>query len=343
MFDFIFCYNLYIPMPLEIIREDITRLMTDAIVHSTNPKLKMGRGSSESIFNAAGKELLINALKVFSYCAPGDVILTSAFNLASKYIIHTVGPIWAGGMDHEAEVLGSCYHQALNCAIENNIKSIAFPLISAGVHGYPKDEALRIAITTIQTFLLNHEIKVYLVVYDKQVYQLSTKLFTSVKQYIDDNYVEKSKADYRLRDIEIDSYPINYNKEISNSEITFDDLFNKLDKSFSESLLSLIDKRNMSDVETYKKANISKAHFSKIRSHKEYRPTKTTVLAFCIALSLSLDECIKLLEKAGFSLSNSSKLDLIVKYFIKHKNYDIYEINNVLFEYDQTLLGSNTL
>lgn len=330
-------------MPLEIIREDITRLMTDAIVHSTNPKLKMGRGSSESIFNSAGKELLTKALKEFSYCAPGDVVITSAFNLASKYIIHTVGPIWSGGMNQEAEILGSCYNQALNCAIKNNIKSIAFPLISAGVHEYPKVEALRIAVTTIQNFLLNHEIKVYLVVYDKQVYQLSTKLFTSVNQYIDDNYVEKRKVDYRLRDVELDSFSVNLNKEILHSESTFEDLFNKLDKSFSESLLSLIDKRNLSDVETYKKANISKAHFSKIRSHKEYRPSKSTVLAFCIALSLNIDECINLLEKAGFSLSNSSKHDLIVKYFIENKNYDIYEINNVLFEYDQTLLGSNTL
>lgn len=328
-------------MPLEIIREDIARLSTDAIVHSTNTKLRKGTGSSESIFKLAGDDLE-HKLNQIGYCAPGEVIITSGYKLSAKHIIHTVGPKWMGGDYQEEVLLEKCYRNSLECALKHNIKSIAFPLISAGNYGYPKDEALHIAVSTIQSFLLKHEMLVYLVVFDKQVYQLSTQLFQSVNQYIDDHYVETRT--FKARNIS-DEYEMNRNVSYSRlgSSKSLDDVLLELDESFSQSLLKLIDKKGLTDVETYKRANITKAHFSKIRTHKNYRPTKTTVLAFCIALKLSLKETNTLLEKAGFSLSNSSILDLIVKFFIENKNYDVYEINLVLFEYDQTLLGSNVL
>lgn len=331
-------------MPLEIIREDIARMSTDAIVHSTNSRLRKGTGSSESIFRLAGEELPKKLLQI-GYCAPGEVIITPGFKLSAKYIIHTVGPEWIDGSHHEAIQLENCYRNALECAHKHNLKSIAFPLISAGNYGYPKDEALHIAVSTIQLFLLKHEMLVYLVVFDKQVYQLSTQLFQSVNQYIDDHYVELRQYDYRNRTNDLLNHEIDrsfsYSRLGSNRSI--DDVLLELDESFSQSLLKLIDSKGLTDVETYKRANITKAHFSKIRTHKNYRPTKTTVLAFCVALKLSLKETNVLLEKAGFSLSNSSKLDLIVKFFIINKQFDINEINQVLFEYDQTLLGSNVL
>lgn len=331
-------------MPFEIIREDITRLMTDAIVHPTNPKLKMGRGSSEAIFKLAGINELTEACKLIGYCAPGEAVLTPGFKLNAKHIIHTVGPIWNGGIDNESKLLESSYRKSLECALNHNLKSIAFPLISSGNYGYPKEEALRIAIHTIQSFLFEHEIMVYLVVYDKDAYQISSKLFLSIKSYIDDNYIEKSISSIRLESRNSNRV---FNRQHDESDLipisSFNDIFDHLDKSFSESLLSLIDTKKLKDVDVYKRANISKAHFSKIRSHVDYRPTKSTVLAFCIALRLSLSESINLLEKAGFSLSNSSKHDLIVRYFIERRMFDIYEINKVLFEYDQNLLGCNTL
>ncbi len=328
-------------MPLEIIRDDIARLGTDAIVHSTNTQLRKGTGSSESIFRLAGDELE-HKLNQVGYCAPGEVIITPGYKLNSKYIIHTVGPKWNGGDNQEEVLLKECYLNSLECALKHNLKSIAFPLISAGNYGYPKDEALHIAVSTIQSFLLKHEMMVYLVVFDKQVYQLSTQLFQSVNQYIDDHYVEIRT--FKARNIS-DEYEMNRNVSYSKLESSksLDDVLLELDESFSQSLLKLIDKKGLTDVETYKRANITKAHFSKIRTHNDYRPTKTTVLAFCVALKLSLKETTILLEKAGFSLSNSSILDLIVKFFIENKNYDVYEINLVLFEYDQTLLGSNVL
>lgn len=330
-------------MPFEIIREDITRLMTDAIVHPTNPKLKMGRGSSEAIFKLAGINELTEACKLIGYCAPGEAVLTPGFKLNAKYIIHTVGPIWNGGIDHESKQLESCYRKSLECALSHNLKSIAFPLISSGNYGYPKEEALKIAIQTIQSFLFEHEMMVYLVVYDKLAYQISSKLFLSIKSFIDDNYVEKSISSIRLESRSSKVFNHQYEEMDSTPFSSLNDMFNQLDKSFSESLLNIIDQKKLKDVDVYKCANISKAHFSKIRSHIDYRPTKSTVLAFCVALRLTLSESINLLEKAGFSLSNSSKHDLIVRYFIEHKIYDIFEINKVLFEYDQNLLGSNTL
>lgn len=331
-------------MPLEIIREDISRLKTEGIVHSTNSNLIKGKGSSEAIFSMAGYELE-QALSQIGFCAPGNAVITPGFKLDAKYIIHTVGPIWQGGTQNEAALLEACYLNSLNCALRHNIKSIAFPLISAGTYGYPKDEALQIAISTIQSFLLKHEIMIYLVVFDKQVYQLSTQLFQSVKQYIDDHYVETHFSVQKSRDIEVlnDSLHERVSYSKLESRKSLEDVLLGIDESFSETLLKLIDQKNMTDVETYKKANITKAHFSKIRTHHDYRPTKTTVLAFCVALRLSIKESNQLLEKAGFSLSNSSKLDLIIKYFIEQKNYNIFEINEVLFEYDQSLLGSNSI
>ena len=183
--------------------------------------------------------------------------------------------------------------------------------------------------------------KVYLVVFDKQVYQLSTQLFDSVKQYVDDHYVEIRGSRQRINSEETNFRT--YKKISYESSTSIDDILLELDSSFSETLLKLIDQKDLRDVDVYKRANISKAHFSKIRTHKDYRPTKTTVLAFCISLKLNLSETRDLLEKAGFSLSNSSKGDIIVRYFIENKRYDIYEVNEVLFEYDQQLLGSNTI
>ena len=327
-------------MPLEIIRDDISRLSTDAIVHTTNTNLIRGRGSSEAIFKSAGFKLE-EALQEIGHCEVGEAVITPGFNLESKYIIHTVGPVWIDGLHNESKVLEACYKGCLALALKHELKSIAFPLISAGTYGYPKDEALRIATSTIQSFLLKHEMKVYLVVFDKQVYQLSTQLFDSVKQYVDDHYVEIRGSRQRINSEETNFRT--YKKISYESSTSIDDILLELDSSFSETLLKLIDQKDLRDVDVYKRANISKAHFSKIRSHKDYRPTKTTVLAFCISLKLNLSETRDLLEKAGFSLSNSSKGDIIVRYFIENKRYDIYEVNEVLFEYDQQLLGSNTI
>ncbi|RUL49818.1 macro domain-containing protein [Lysinibacillus antri] len=332
-------------MPLHIIRNDITKMKTDAIVNAANSALKMGGGVCGVIFRAAGAEQLQVACNKIGQCAVGQAVITEGFQLHAKYIIHTVGPIWRGGGENEAELLARCYANALKLSKANGCKSIAFPLISSGIYGYPKREALDIAVSTINEFLVNNEMDVTIVVFDKKAVQISEKLFESIQHYIDDRYEEEFIFQNRNRDFEFEQVysemPIFESApEIIPKKRSLEDVLNQLDETFSERLLRLIDEKGKTDVEVYKKANIDRRLFSKIRTNLGYTPKKVTVIAFAIALELNLDETIDLLGTAGYTLSNSSKFDLIIQYFIEERNFDIYKINETLFTFDQVLLGA---
>lgn len=319
-------------MPFIIIRADITDLKTDAIVNAANHSLLGGGGVDGAIHKAAGRRLL-EECKALGGCKTGQAKITKGYNLPADYVIHTVGPVWEGGVKGEEKLLKSCYRSALELAYKHNLESIAFPLISSGVFGYPKDQALQVAISAISEFLMDHEMLVYLVVYDQSAFVLSGKLFSSVKAFIDDNYVEDHQSLARNLSYEMD---VCYSSKAMRS---LDDVLEELQETFSEHLIRMIDLKGKTDVETYKRANVNRKLFSKIRSDKYYRPSKMTVIAFSIALELNLDETKDLLEKAGFALSRSSKSDLIVEYFISEGNYNIHEINETLFAFDQPLLG----
>lgn len=334
-------------MPLTIVRNDITKMKVDAIVNAANSSLKMGGGVCGAIFRAAGVDQLQKACDEIGECAVGEAVITEAFNLDAKFIIHTVGPIWRGGSKNEAQLLASSYETSLQLAAKYNCKSIAFPLISSGIYGYPKGEALQIAVATISEFLLNSEMDVTIVVFDQQSVTLSEKLFHSIQQFIDDHYEEELES-YNLRRGEVEYYQV-YSDDILEKEdhIHYDsearsleDVLNQLDETFSERLLRLIDEKGKTDVETYKKANIDRRLFSKIKNKRDYTPQKKTVLAFAIALELNLDETIDLLSTAGYTLSNSRKFDLIIKFFIEQENFNIFEINEALFTFEQELLGA---
>lgn len=330
-------------MPLEIVRNDITKMSVDAIVNAANVSLRMGGGVCGAIFTAAGAEKLQAACDRLGGCNVGKAVITDGYSLPSRYIIHAVGPIWQGGSSSEEELLHACYKNALNLALEHKCESIAFPLISSGIYGYPKDQALQVAISAIGEFLLGHEMKVYLVVFDKKAFVLSERLFSAIEKYIDDNYVEERLYSERNRDIESYEYiPSMQSYQVSMptpSKRRLEDVVSHLDESFSGMLLRLIDEKGLTDVETYKRANIDRKLFSKIRSDKGYNPSRVTAVAFAIALELNLDETRDLLKKAGYSLSHSNKFDIIVEYFIEEGNYDIYKLNEALFAFDQILLG----
>lgn len=439
-------------MPLKIIRNDITKLECDAIVNAANPTLLGGGGVDGAIHKAAGRELLFACAKLGG-CKVGQAKLTGAYRLPCRYIIHTVGPKWRGGCYGEKEHLESCYKESLQLALEYKCQSIAFPLISSGVYGYPKELALRVAIDMLSGFLLEHDMLVYLVIYDKAAYQISEKLFTDITSYIDDKYVEErfdatfvqqnrryisdfgqydealtdpdrqrnpyfgessilpvgafeeeniarkyalnaSKAAPKQTEIAEESeedklseaagkadsheqsaigraviYPQKAHsiKQTKGSgkttgqwagespykttalwqtasledtqELKLDELISRIDESFSQMLLRKIDESGMTDAECYKKANIDRKLFSKIRNDIHYKPSKTTAIAFAIALELSLAETKDLLMKAGYALSHSNKFDIIIEYFISKKNYNVFEINEALFAFDQSLLG----
>lgn len=356
-------------MPFEIVRNDIVNMQVDAVVNTANPSPIIGSGVDSGIHKKAGYELLIARQKI-GCINFGDAVITPGFNLDAKYVIHTVGPIWEDGNHGEEQILSSCYRKSLTLAKENACDSIAFPLIATGNYGFPKPLALQIAVREISAFLLENEMQIYLVVFGKDAFALSEKLFKSVSSYIDENYIRSKTIDeygtenvyaspleiIRIRErlertnrIQEDiclSQEMEECLAMSIAEalpMDSDDLgqlLKNLDAGFSETLLQLIDRTGKKDSEIYKKANVDRKLFSKIRNNMDYKPSKTTALAFAFALELDIDETKEFIGRAGFALSHSSKFDVIVEYFIVNKNYNVFELNEVLFAFDQPLIGA---
>ncbi|RAZ78974.1 macro domain-containing protein [Planococcus halotolerans] len=332
-------------MPLEIVRNDITKMIVDAIVNAANSGLKMGGGVCGAIFKAAGASELQQACDRIGYCPVGEAVHTEAFVLNADFIIHTVGPVWQGGSHNEERLLRNSYRNSLELAESLGCQSIAFPLISTGIYGYPKEAALKVAIGEIESFLMHHEMDVYLVVFDKQSFSISSTLFDSIEAYIDEHQVDALERRYprRKRIIRDEIISQNLEQEFkleSAMDLSLEDVLKNVDESFSERLFRYIDEKEMTDAETYKKANIDRKLFSKIRNSPGYTPMKKTIIAFAVALELDLQETEDLLEKAGYRLSRSHKFDLIIMYFIERENYKVHEINEALFAFDQVLLGS---
>ncbi len=387
-------------MPYQIVRNDIVKMRVDAIVNPTDSWYSGSGGTDERIHRFAGKEM-DRVLASYPPIDEGMVAVTEGFGLPCRFVIHTIGPIWEGGDHHERETLVSCYRNALSAAEERRCGSIAFPLISSGTFGYPKDQVLRVALETITEFLMEHDMTVFIVVYDKESYSISKKLQTDIDSFIDENYINEysefdeesrrrrrrgavsadailesfrnsaRKAFSEARSTEADTepefspapkqagsgseesvfiethelpspsvfyQPAGRKTEAKKAE-TLDERLRKMDEPFSVCLLRLIDEKGMTDVQCYKKANVDKKLFSKMRN-PTYRPSKPTVLAFAFALELTLDEAKALLEKAGFALSPNFMFDVVIQYFFEHGNYDLMEINETLYQYDLPCLGN---
>lgn len=359
-------------MPFQIIRNDITKVKADAIVNTANPKPRIGRGTDSAIYAAAGQDELLAERKKIGEIEPGHAVHTKAFALEATYIIHTVGPAWIDGSHGEREILRSCYEKSLALAAELKCKSIAFPLIASGVYDFPKDEALNIALAEIGKFLLTHEMKVILVVFDRKALELSEQLVGDIEQYIDEH------STHLLRKAEYDGgYPSDMRRRIAArraeeetllfhaSEIlsekveaeetvdmampmpalpnvsgkSLDEVLGDAGETFQQRLFKLIDASGMDDVTVYKKANVDRKVFSRIRCKADYKPKKKTAVAFAVALELDLPTTLDLLSRAEIAFSPSSRFDLIVTYFITNRIYDIYEINTALFKYGQPILG----
>ncbi|WP_028128761.1 macro domain-containing protein [Selenomonas sp. AE3005] len=342
-------------MPLEIVRNDITKMQVDAIVNTANPKPIVGGGVDRAIHKAAGAELLA-ARKKIGAINTGMAVITPAYGLHAKFVIHTVGPVWQDGKHGERELLASCYANSLQLAADNECASIAFPLISAGIFGCPAEIAIAVATQAIRDFLLDHEIDVYLVVFDHKAFKISSSLFEDVQSYLDTRYVEELleeeyRDDYRDRH-RFTEVPTCLGDETCAGEVSdipkflkpqkkrsLEDLLAEVDDTFSEALLRLIDAKGKTDPEVYKRANVDRKLFSKIRNNPAYKPSKATALAFAVALELNLDETKDFIGRAGYALSRSSKADIIIEYFIQRKEYDIFTINETLFAFQQPLLG----
>ena len=475
-------------MAFKIIRNNIINVSADAIVNTANPKPAYASGVDSAIYKAAGARKLLKERKKIGDIEPGCAVSTPAFKLSAKYIIHTVGPEWQGGDAGERETVKNCYVNSLNLAKELGCESIAFPLIATGVYGFPKEDALRIAINVFSDFLIDSDMEITLVVFDEKSFVLSDKIFAGVETYIDDNYVtQKVYEEYetedetrallgdipyrpgsrrfgrasRAKESSQGSFPMYASRSASMSEsmpdntssmsesmpdntssmsesmldntssmlesisdntssmsesmpdntssmsesisdstsqkrilassmsadmassmpadmasgmppdtasgishkdkissvppqsdkavhmsqsnkavhMSLDDKVAHIKDTWQESLFHLIDERGYTDIEVYKRANVDRKLFSKIRSNAAYQPKKVTALAFALALRLNLDETKDFLSRAGYALSPSSMFDLIVEYFIEQEVYDIYTINLALFKHEQQLLG----
>ena len=346
-------------MPFLMIRNDITKVTADAIVNPANRKLLQGSGTSRAIYQAAGEQELTAACEAIGYCEPGRAVCTPAFGLPAKYIFHAVCPAWHGGGFGEAEQLAGAYHSALELAAEYHCESVAFPLLSSGNYGYPKEQAFRIAVDTITQYVMEHDLTVYLVLYDQHSLAVSRKLFASVEEYIDDHYVAQNDESYqfdRRRRESAERRRWRLGEEAApmletaaappppaaapRTARSLESLMDNLGESFTTRLLRLIDERGLKDSTVYKQSNISRQHFSKIQCNRDYNPKKKTVLAFAVGLHLSEDETIDLLKSAGYAFSDGSKRDWIVRYCLEHKIYNINQVNTLLFEYDQEQLGA---
>ena len=358
-------------MPFEIVRNDITKMKVDAIVNAANNSLLGGGGVDGAIHRAAGPELLAEC-RTLGGCETGAAKITKGYHLPCKYVIHTVGPVWRGGQHGEEKLLISCYQSSLALAEKYGCASVAFPLISAGAYGYPRDQAIKIATNTIRDFLSEHDMTVFLVVFDRGSFAISQKLYANIQAFIDDAAIgpdyERSESLRRREGYnrpcmappdapapkpEAKKQSVFQKKQAKETTIdtTFlgdecafapglDDYLDQMDEGFRDMLLRKIDEKHMTDAECYKKANIDRKLFNKIKNQADYKPGKPTVAALAIALHLPLEEIKEMLMKAGFSFTHSSKFDLIVEYFIAQGNYDIFEINQALFAFDQKLLGS---
>ena len=394
-------------MPFQIVRNDITNIKADAIVNFVNSMPVYSRGADAAIYQKAGAKSLLSQREKIGERKVGEAEITSAFGLKARFIIHTVGPCWQGGDCGEAEDIRRCYCNSLRLAGDHGCESIAIPLISTGAYGLLKELSLKIALSVISGFLEEKEMLVYLVVFDREPFGLSEKLFSDIDAYIEETYVadmlseellpysayhgfdkqnasavspmmipdspspeefladtvlasdapapavprtalpmRKNQADVSLR------VPLEKEKKRGRKQSLFsgrnkrkaeerslDDVVMQLGETFQERLFGLIDEKGLGDVEVYKKANLDRKLFSKIRCNVDYRPRKTTALALAVALELNLDETKDLLARAEMALSPSSKFDLIITYFIEREIYDIYTINLALFQHDQPMLG----
>lgn len=331
-------------MPLKIIRQDITKLECDAIVNAANSSLLGGGGVDGAIHRAAGPKLL-EECRGLGGCQTGDAKITYGYNLPAKYVIHTVGPVYAGGNRGERELLISCYKKSLDLALSHGCESVAFPLISSGVYGYPKPEAFRVAVDTCLEFLKENEMLIYIVVFDKHGYNIGKKNFADLDEFIDQNYVSEQEEIFKSSKNAFDLPRFSKAKNIAGmvagavpcdeaicESIEMPDF--ELDESFTEMVLRKIDEKGMTDPECYKRANIDRKLFSKIRSDIHYRPSKMTAMALGLSLELPMNEFEELLQKAGFALSKSDMTDVIIDYAIRHKIYDIFAINEALFSKD---------
>lgn len=271
-------------------------------------------------------------------------------------VIRAVPPLWQGGEKDEWELLKQCYAGALKLSWEHHCDAVVIPLLTAEDPRFPAYIDYKIAVDTIREFLEEYPMDVFLVAAGPAPYGMP-ELRKDVERFLASHFCEDilpwSNRPFAISESRFATLApmapkqANQQKDSSlfatgalPSKEELDRMLRKTDAGFSETLLKLIDQSGKKDSEVYNRANVSRQHFSKIRNNPDYKPTKATAIAFAIALELDLAQTEDLIGRAGYALTNSSKFDVIIMYFIQSGNYNMFDINDTLYEYDQSLLGA---
>lgn len=326
-------------MPMVVVRNDITKIEADAIVNPANKRLEHGNGTSDAIFRKAGAEKLQKACEAIGTCEPGCAVATDGFNLPCKYIIHAVGPLYVDGGRGEEALLRSAYLSAMVLAGEKGCKSIAFPLLSSGNMKYPKEDAMRVALTVISEYVIQHDLLVYLVVYDSASFELSKKLFAQVRNHIDEEYIARNpekhldENDYITHD---DMWSWQYENS-AEREHPDDEYWERVmakrlaapREDFQQMLLRLIDAHGVKPSDAYGNAGIDRREFSRVMNY-EQRPDRQFVAKFILYFGMGLDEAEAFLAKAGLGMSDADDFDIILRVFIENRISEIYTFQDAL-------------
>lgn len=301
-------------MPFYLVENDITTMKVDAIVNAANQSLLGGGGVDGAIHRAAGPDLL-RECRTLGGCPTGQAKITKGYRLPASYVIHTVGPVWRGGSRGERQLLVSAYRSSLELALDHGCRTVAFPLISSGVYGYPWDQALNVAVETIGGFVADHDLTAYLVIFDRKAYTIRQSLFAQVSAWVAAG-----------------------TREAAARPETGLSAAGQMREDFFPLLRQRMAGKAMTVEQFCRKANLDREDFSRLEQAGT-RPSKTLVMAFALALELPREETRELLEQAGYTLDPAQQTDRIVEYFLCRQNYDIFTINEVLFAFGRDQLG----
>ncbi|MBQ6479024.1 MAG: macro domain-containing protein [Erysipelotrichaceae bacterium] len=330
-------------MAIKYVRADITTLKVDAIVNSANPLPIIGGGVDSAIYKAAGAERLLAERKKIGAIDVGDARVTSGFDLC-RVIIHTVGPRWIDGQHNELENLRNCYRISLALALREQCRSIAFPLISTGVYGFPKDEALNIATSEINEFLMKHgNVKVIICIFDEDSFMLSGKIAENVEEFISrQKATEKLQEEYGSRYETVmerskKSKLIKVHKRVGTSYRY--ELPNDV-STFADKLYYYVDLLDEKPSAIYDRAWLPRRTYSRIMCGN-YSPRKDAAIALCLALKLNVQQTMDLLSRNSMAFNPSDKSDQFILICIKNKTYDLEKINEGLVKlglFDKTFI-----
>lgn len=326
-------------MSLKLLNADITRFPCDALIISSDSSLMNGGAAYGACYSAAQ----MNFGEYISNHFQDEISMGNAYliekekakfsdDLKAKNVIVTTAPQWVDGESDVIEQLASCYVNSLEKARKTGAKKIAVSIINSRIFGFPSNLSELIAKRAILRYLENYDLDVYLILHNWKSYGVNRDKIEKLRQYI-----EKTKAEEMCFAAET----LIKEKLSASKRASLEERLKNKDESFSEMLLRLIDERGMKDSDCYNKANVSRKVFSKIRCDRNYHPKKETALAFALALELDIEGTQQLLRTAGYSLSHSNIADIIVEYHILNGIFKVSDINEMLYEYDQKLLGTN--